>query len=113
VLFRTKAREAGQHRRRNPAWKPIYMTTLRGLRAVALMRMLRPLMGKRRQEQIDAALDARAKAMTRSSNRALTKELRREIARRLDAGESARELMVEYAIPRESVYRAARRGRIE
>lgn len=42
--------------RRNANWKRYYMVVLRGRRAARLMRMLRPLMGARRQVQIDDAL---------------------------------------------------------
>lgn len=37
-------------------WKTAYRTTLRGARAVKLMKRLRPLMGERRKGQIDRAV---------------------------------------------------------
>lgn len=42
--------------RRNTSWKPVFTVQLRGRRAVELMRRLRPLMGCRRQRQIDIAV---------------------------------------------------------
>lgn len=41
---------------RNPTWKPYWSVRLRGARAVQLMHLLRPYMGRRRQGQIDSAL---------------------------------------------------------
>jgi hypothetical protein len=41
---------------RNDIWKPTYRTQLRGESAVRLMQVLRPMMGLRRQAQIDRAL---------------------------------------------------------
>lgn len=41
---------------RNPRWKPYYLVTLRGPKAVELMKTLHPLMGSRRQQQITDAL---------------------------------------------------------
>lgn len=43
-------------KRREERWKPSFRVTVRGSRAVSLMGMLRPLMGQRRQRQIDAAM---------------------------------------------------------
>jgi hypothetical protein len=43
---------------RNDRWKPSYRVQLRGQRAVDLMLALRPLMGKRRQGQIDVAISS-------------------------------------------------------
>lgn len=42
--------------RKNTTYKASYQTQLRGRRAVDYMKQLYPLMGKRRQEQIDRAL---------------------------------------------------------
>jgi hypothetical protein len=41
---------------RREGWKTAYCVRVRGSRAVLWMRRLRPLMGSRRQEQIDRAL---------------------------------------------------------
>jgi hypothetical protein len=96
---------------RNPAWKPVFCARITGGRAIRFMTALRPIMGTRRQAQIDAALAAREEAMVgRTVRKVLTDDQRREIARRLDAGERAAALATDYSITREHVYRAARRG---
>jgi len=43
-------------KRDNPKWSTTYIISVRGSRAIALMRRLRPHMGLRRQAQIDAAI---------------------------------------------------------
>lgn len=43
-------------KKKNPKWKPSFSVRKRGLAALELMKVLRPLMGKRRQEQIDRAI---------------------------------------------------------
>ena len=55
ALFETKYIQQHRHTR-HPEWKPCFSAVIRGSRAMALMRQLRPLMGQRRQQQIDAAL---------------------------------------------------------
>ena len=99
--------------RRNSVWKPSYRVILRSNRAVQLMLQLKPLMGRRRQQQIEAAIAARNAALStrRRSNYKLTPAQRRSIAERLDSGERAVDLAAEFGIAREYVYRAAKRGR--
>jgi len=99
--------------RRNSVWKPSYRVILRSNRAVQLMLQLKPLMGMRRQQQIEAAIAARNAALStrRRSNYKLTPAQRRSIAERLDNGERAVDLAAEFGIAREYVYRAAKRGR--
>ena len=96
---------------RTRKWRPSYRVILTNERAARLMRLLRPLMGLRRQQQIDAAITARETALIGRNHPKLTARQLREIARRLDAGERAVELAVEFQIAREYVYRAAKRGR--
>ena len=43
---------------KNPKWKDTYIVNLRGKRARELMGTLKPIMGKRRQAQIQRALDS-------------------------------------------------------
>ena len=99
--------------RRNSVWKHSYRVILRSNRAVQLMLQLKPLMGMRRQQQIEAAIAARNAALStrRRSNYKLTPAQRRSIAERLDNGERAVDLAAEFGIAREYVYRAAKRGR--
>jgi hypothetical protein len=42
----------------NENWATTYRTEVRGANAMELMRLLRPLMGERRQQQIDDALES-------------------------------------------------------
>ncbi len=47
----------GPYARQRDYYKPLYMAELRNAAAVAWMLKLRPFMGKRRQQQIDLALE--------------------------------------------------------
>lgn len=96
---------------RTRRWRPSYRVILQHDKAARLMRMLRPLMGSRRQQQIDTALAAREAALSTRNHPKLTATHYREIARRLDGGERAVDLAAEFGIAREYVYRVARRGR--
>lgn len=69
-------------------WKRTYMVRVTGARAVAWMTALRPLMGERRQAQIDRALacyDPR-------DNRKLTEATAQEALDLLEAGTAVREV---------------------
>jgi hypothetical protein len=93
---------------RNPAWKPYYRVQVRGRRAVDLMRELRPLMGIRRQQQIDRALEDWSPRANR-----IPRDKLNEMGRRHLAGESTRSLGREYGVSHETVRRAAQnRARI-
>ena len=96
---------------RTKKWRPSYRAIVHHEKAARLMRALRPLMGSRRQQQIDVALAARAAALSTRNHPKLTVRHYREIARRLDAGERAADLAAEFGIAREYVYRVAKRGR--
>lgn len=58
ALWSVSYHEVRRDRCRLMGWKPNYYVHLRGRRAVEMMKLLRPLMGQRRQEQIDRALRA-------------------------------------------------------
>ena len=49
-------RTVQRHKQRNPQHKPSFSTTVKGASAVQMMRVVRPVLGARRQAQIDAAL---------------------------------------------------------
>lgn len=87
----------------NPKWKQTYRATIKGQRAVDLMKLLYPHMGQRRREQIDAAIDAREK---RYNPPVPPDRLRRnlEIAGRLAAGESGVALAQEFEMTHQNVY---------
>jgi hypothetical protein len=96
---------------RTRRWRPSHRVILHNEKAARLMRELRPLMGSRRQHQIDAALAAREAALSTRNHPRLNVRHYREIARRLAAGERAVDLSAEFGITREYVYRVAKRGR--
>jgi hypothetical protein len=79
--------------------KQSYVTRIYGPRALAEMRLLRPLMGKRRQCQIDAAM-----LLAASPKEKLTAGMRKAIAVRRRGGERAIDLAAEFGITREYVY---------
>jgi hypothetical protein len=58
--------------RRNPAWSPMWRVLLQWGRAVRLMKMLQPIMGARRANQIQAALEATNEATGRSAKRTIS-----------------------------------------
>ena len=73
-------------RPRNPRWRTSYLVRVTGGKAVRWMRLLRPMMGARRQAQIDRALasyDPRPTAL-------LTDETARAALRALAAGDSVK-----------------------
>ena len=96
---------------RTSRWRPSYRVILHNEKAARLIRTLRPLMGSRRQRQIDTALAAREAALSTRNHPKLTIRHYREIVRRLDVGERAVDLAADFGIAREYVYRAAKRGR--
>ena len=63
-------------------WKPTFMATVKGGRAVQLMRDLYPLLGERRRAQIDRAL-----AVYTPRQPKISEEEARELARRYHAGD--------------------------
>jgi hypothetical protein len=52
----SKVRPQNPPSRASKGWQPQHRTRLFGSKAAALMTELRPLMGKRRQQQIDTAI---------------------------------------------------------
>ncbi len=93
---------------RNPRHKASYRAQLDRSGAVALMILLRPLMGQRRQGQIDAAIssyNAGAALDARRNRRALTDNQVREARRRYRAGESGSALAQEYGLFNTGFYR--------
>jgi hypothetical protein len=91
---------------RNADWHPCYRVIVNGQRATQLMRVLRPLMGERRQHQIDAAMAAAEEYPT--IRRHLGQDTKREIAERFARGDRAPVIAADYGIRREHVYRIVR-----
>lgn len=80
-------------------WNITYKVTLKGASAVSVMRQLRPLMGKRRQQQIDRALEGFVcKSNTTITTPKLSEDQVREIKRRLKTGETARSIAKDFPV---------------
>ena len=75
--------------KRKPHWKQSYILRFHGRKAVELMLKMRPFMSKRRQEQIDVAVDSYEKRPIRGSSK-LTIEQVREIKRLIIENQSFR-----------------------
>jgi hypothetical protein len=73
---------------RREGWRTAYSTRVRGSRAVLWMGRLRPLMGTRRQQQIDSAVASYAP----DPRRRLTDERAAEALKRLAGGDSVRQV---------------------
>ena len=76
-----------------------FAATLKGERAVAFMADIRPLMGMRRQQAIDAAFGS-----YRPPARKLNFEIAEEIRRRASVGESVASLAIKYGVARQTIY---------
>lgn len=76
-----------------------FAATLKGGRAVAFMADIRPLMGMRRRQAIDAAFNSYS-----PPPRKLNFEIAKEIRRRASAGESVVSLAVKYGVARQTIY---------
>jgi hypothetical protein len=73
---------------RRDGWRTAYCVRVRGARAVAWMERLRPLLGNRRQEQIDRAVACHGPDPTRL----LDEQRATEALKRLSSGESVRQV---------------------
>lgn len=85
-----------------------YFAHLRGKRAVELMKCLRPLMGIRRQSQIDQAVAAYIEHPPWFQK--ITSEQAEEIEQRRAAGEKPNDLAIEFGVTKWTVY-AIKQGR--
>lgn len=94
------------HRGKEKGWKPTCITRLSGGKAVALMKRLRPLMGQRRQAQIDAAIAT----WCGPKKVKISLEQGAEITVRFREGEKAVDLAAEYGVTKWSIY-AIHQGR--
>ena len=72
--------------------------------AAQLMRQLQPLMGERRQGQIDAALEVRER-----SPQQVRRKRNIEIAQRLAGGEKGPALALEYGVTHQNIYYIGKR----
>jgi hypothetical protein len=95
-------------------FKSRYVAGLTGAKVVELMRQLRPLMGQRRQAQIEAALESYIPDRDHGDNHPqakLTTEKVREIKRRLAQGEKLTHLASEYKVDKGLIWQI-KTGRI-
>jgi hypothetical protein len=86
-------------KKRQEHWKQSYRVVLKGKRAVELMRLLYPLMGIRRRQQIDVALQSyKVKSRTK-----LTRGQVEVIRGRLLRGDKQEDIATEYGVHRTTV----------
>ena len=89
------AKVASKRYARN-GWKTPYRVIVRGKRAVEFMKLLRPLMGTRRQQQIDKAIksydDSDGYRRSGKTRAALTEPEIIDVKQRLENGESQRSI---------------------
>jgi hypothetical protein len=93
-------------RSRRQNWRTAYSVRVRGMRAVLWMKRLRPLMGARRQAQIDRALASYAP----DPRRVMNEERAAAALRALGAGESVKTVAERFGTSIWSIY-DLRRGR--
>ncbi len=98
----------------NTSWKVAYKAVLGGSHAVELMRTVYPLMGQRRQLQIDRALNNyvdRSDAMRNVNNNKLNESQVREIKQRIALKHTSKEIAADYGITIFTI-REIRQGKI-
>jgi hypothetical protein len=95
---------------RNEGHKDVYRIIFRGKRAVELMKQLRPLMGKRRQGQIERALNSYTKKPPTRANAKITEAQAYEIKLRLKNGEKPSTIAVHFDVS-ESIVNEIKYGR--
>lgn len=83
---------------RSQKWKQAYSTRLRGKKAVNFMMSLKPLMGKRRQQQIEKAL-----ASYNAKSYKLTEDIVKQIKIALQQGKKQGVVAKEFGLRRETV----------
>jgi hypothetical protein len=84
-------------------WKTAYNVFLRGKRAIALMKILYPLMGKRRRKQIEHALASYDPYKHCKNTAKLSESQVLEIYRRAHAGERHHLIAAEFGVNRTTV----------
>ncbi len=97
-LFNTKHMEVCKERNIVNGWKPAYTVRLKGKKAVRLMKKLLPLMGERRQQQIQKAISSYDPKITSLDDNDV-----RKIKKLLKKGLFQREIAKKFKIRRETV----------
>lgn len=100
VLFGVKYHNDRSDQRRNKLWRPSFRVRVTGKRAVEWMTVLRPLMGQRRQTQIDRALAG----YSGDNRRKLTPEPIEAIRQRCQNGESLIPLAKEFGVSKSLIH---------
>jgi hypothetical protein len=100
TLFNVGYRPSDVQRSQEHSWKQAYVTKITGQNAVRWMKLLYPLMGQRRREQIDKAL-AGYKGDARY---VLPQEQVEELKRRLQNGEHVITLAKEFGVSKSYAY---------
>lgn len=96
-----------KRRKENPHWKIVYGTSKTGLKALCLMRLLKPLMGQRRQQQIHRAEESFEK--NKKTGRYMTKELVLQIIEENKQGtETQGNIAKKYGLRRETINKICR-----
>jgi hypothetical protein len=90
-----------------PEHKPTYRVAVGGGKAMQIMTTLRPLMGQRRQAQIDLLIQLRQEHPPKRQRRVSEADAQ-SLVREFRAGAKAPALAEKYGIRRESVYRIMR-----
>jgi hypothetical protein len=94
--------------------KDSYIARLKGSRAIEMMKLLYPLMGKRRQAQIDRAINAMIKVPSNQGinhpSSKLNDDKIREIRQRLSSGEHPQDICQDYGVSMDAI-RDIKRGR--
>jgi hypothetical protein len=98
-IWRVKYHRFYSQQYQTNGWRPVYSAKITGRRAVQLMTLIRPLMGKRRQAQIDRAI-----ARYSDKCRVLAPEKLEEIRYRSQSGENVLKLAEEYGISKSLAY---------
>lgn len=100
-IFGTATQEVKSKRYKENGWKTPYFTVLKGRKAMRLMEELHPLMGERRQQQIEAALNSFDVTKTRRKlDEAKAEEIRKMIANGITLSHISREYGVDRKVVR-------------
>lgn len=91
--------------KKNLKWKDAWMVRTRGIHAVEWMKMLFPLMGSRRQQQIKKAIDS----YQDKRHRIVPLEKHSEIVQRLKKGEKVKNMATQFAVHESAIYQIVSR----
>ncbi len=110
-LFAVKVQEVPP---RQENWNTTYLALLRGIRAYDFMQVLQPLMGNRRQQQIDKVFAGYVPVHNRlgsnSNGSRLNEAQVRQIKQRIMQGETAKEIAPDYGVTHYTIW-AIRSGK--